>query len=85
MLPPVWLQSQEYFYRYEIAKQLSAKSVFFEREDEKFVMRRGFELEEGKNVLFIEDVITTGKSTNECLLELSKLNINLIGINSRIA
>ena len=67
---------------YEMAKQLSAESIFYERVDEKFIMRRGFKLEEGKNILFVEDVITTGKSTNECLLELNKLNINLIGIAS---
>jgi orotate phosphoribosyltransferase len=43
-------------------------------------MRRGFEIEENKNVLFVEDVITTGKSSKECLVELKKLNINLLGI-----
>ena len=43
-------------------------------------MRRGFEIEENKNIIFIEDVITTGKSSNECLIELEKLNVNLLGI-----
>ena len=31
-------------------------------------------------VLIVEDVITTGKSSKECLVELKKLNINLLGI-----
>ena len=65
---------------YETAKQLKAKSVFYERVNNEFQMRRGFEIEENKNILFIEDVITTGKSSNECLIELEKLNVNLLGI-----
>ena len=67
---------------YEMAKQLSAKSVFYERINEEFVLRRGFKIEENRDILFVEDVITTGKSTNECLIELNKLNINLVGIAS---
>ena len=55
-------------------------SVFYERVNNKFQLRRGFQIEENKNVLFVEDVITTGKSSKECLIELNKLNINLIGI-----
>ena len=65
---------------YETANQLNSQSVFFERVENEFQMRRGFEIEENKNVLFVEDVITTGKSSKECLAELNKLNINLIGI-----
>lgn len=65
---------------YETAKQLKAKSVFYERVNNEFQMRRGFEIEENKNIIFIEDVITTGKSSNECLIELEKLNVNLLGI-----
>ena len=65
---------------YETANQLNSQSVFFERVENEFQMRRGFEIEENKNVLFVEDVITTGKSSKECLVELKKLNINLLGI-----
>ena len=65
---------------YETAKQLNSKSIFYERVKNEFQLRRGFQLEEKKNVLFVEDVITTGKSSKECLIELNKLNINLIGI-----
>ena len=65
---------------YETARQLKSKSVFYERVNNEFQLRRGFQIEENKNVLFVEDVITTGKSSKECLAELNKLNINLIGI-----
>ena len=43
-------------------------------------MRRGFEIEQNKNILFIEDVITTGKSSKECLKKLLNMNINILGI-----
>ena len=65
---------------YETANQLEAKSVFYERVNNQFELRRGFELVEGKKILFIEDVITTGKSSKECMLELEKLKIDIIGI-----
>ena len=54
--------------------------MFYERSGEQFDLRRGFSIKEQANVLFVEDVITTGKSTNECLEKLSQMNINLLGI-----
>ena len=65
---------------YEVARSLNSKSLFFERTNEEFELRRGFEIEQNKNVLFIEDVITTGKSSKECLEKLENMNINILGI-----
>ena len=65
---------------YEVARCLNSKSIFFERVNEEFELRRGFEIEQNKNVLLIEDVITTGKSSKECLEKLHKMNINILGI-----
>ena len=65
---------------YEVARCLNSKSIFFERTNEEFELRRGFEIEQNKNILFIEDVITTGKSSKECLKKLFNMNINLLGI-----
>ena len=65
---------------YEVARLLNSKSLFFERTNEEFELRRGFEIEQNKNVLFIEDVITTGKSSKECLDKLYKMKINLLGV-----
>ena len=65
---------------YEVARSLNSRSIFFERINESFELRRGFEIEENKNVLFIEDVITTGKSSKECLEKLYKMQVNLLGI-----
>jgi orotate phosphoribosyltransferase len=52
---------------YETARQLGAKAIFVEREDGAFKLRRGFEIPPGARVLVVEDIITTGLSTRECL------------------
>jgi orotate phosphoribosyltransferase len=52
---------------YETARQLGAKAIFVEREDGAFKLRRGFEIPAGARVLVVEDIITTGLSTRECL------------------
>jgi len=65
---------------YELAKSLNCNFVFYERINNEFELRRGFELDEYSNVLFVEDVITTGKSTKECLKKINQSNINLLGI-----
>ena len=65
---------------YELARSIGCNFMFYERSGEQFELRRGFSIKEQSNVLFVEDVITTGKSTNECLEKLNQLNINLLGI-----
>lgn len=52
---------------YEVARQLGLASIFAEREGEKFVLKRGFALKPGARVLMVEDVMTTGVSSRECL------------------
>ncbi|MDR2904088.1 MAG: orotate phosphoribosyltransferase [Clostridiales bacterium] len=47
---------------YEIARQLGAKNLFAERENDVMTLRRGFTLEKGARVLVAEDVVTTGGS-----------------------
>ena len=52
---------------YEIARQLGLKSMFVEREDGVFTLRRGFSIEAGATVLMVEDIVTTGLSSRECI------------------
>lgn len=52
---------------YETARHLGAKAVFVEREEGRFRLRRGFEIPAGARVLMVEDIITTGLSSRECL------------------
>lgn len=52
---------------YELARQLGVLSLFVERVDGRFELRRGFVIEPGARVLIAEDVVTTGLSTREAM------------------
>jgi len=52
---------------YEMARQLGVPSIFFERVDGKLALRRGFNIENGARVLMVEDIVTTGLSSRECI------------------
>jgi orotate phosphoribosyltransferase len=52
---------------YETARHLDAKAFFVEREAGRFHLRRGFEIGAAARVLMVEDVVTTGLSSRECL------------------
>ena len=51
---------------YELGKLLNKRTIFSERVDGEFKLRRDFTIEKNKKVLIVEDVITTGKSSLEC-------------------
>ena len=52
---------------YETARHLGVPSMYVEREDGAFKLRRGFHLEPGARVAMVEDIVTTGLSSRECL------------------
>ena len=69
---------------YEIGKILKKETIFCERVKGKFQLRRGFKISKGSRVLIIEDVITTGKSSMECLKLIKKAKGKLVGFASII-
>ena len=69
---------------YEIGKLLKKETIFCERVKGKFTLRRGFNIKKGTKVLIIEDVITTGKSSLECVKLIKKANAKLLGFASII-
>jgi len=69
---------------YEIGRLLKKETIFCERVNGKFKLRRGFEIKKGAKVLIIEDVITTGKSSLECVKLIKKANAKLLGFASII-
>ena len=52
---------------YETARHLGVRSVYVERENGVFRLRRGFQLEPGARVVMVEDIVTTGLSSRECI------------------
>lgn len=52
---------------YEMGRQLGVPAIFFERVDGKLVLRRGFSIPKGARVLMVEDIVTTGLSSRECI------------------
>ena len=69
---------------YEIGKLLKKETIFCERVKGKFSLRRGFYIKKNSKVLVIEDVITTGKSSLECVKLIKKAKAKLIGFASII-
>lgn len=63
---------------FETAKHLGKPSIFCERVEGKFELRRGFELKAGQNVLVIEDVVTTGKSSKETFVLIESLGAKVV-------
>ena len=66
---------------YEIGKILNIETIFCERVNKKFTLRRGFNIKKKSRVLVIEDVITTGKSGLECEKLIKKYKAKLIGFS----
>jgi len=69
---------------YEIGKILKKETIFCERVDGKFTLRRGFHIKKGSKVIIVEDVITTGKSSLECVKLITKAGAKLVGFASII-
>ena len=64
---------------YEIGRILNIETIFAERVNETFSLRRGFKINKGQKVLILEDVITTGKSSLECSNLVTKARGGIVG------
>ncbi|MGF1456084.1 MAG: orotate phosphoribosyltransferase [Alphaproteobacteria bacterium] len=52
---------------YETARALGTEAIYTEREDGAFRLRRGFSIEPDTPVVIVEDIVTTGLSSRECI------------------
>ena len=69
---------------YEIGRILNKETIFSERVNSEFKLRRDFLIKKENKVLIIEDVITTGKSSMECVKLIKKNKSKLLGFASLI-
>ena len=70
---------------YELARQLGVPGIFTERDaDGQMTLRRGFTIEPGERIIIAEDVVTTGKSTNEVARLLTEMGAEILAVASLI-
>ena len=64
---------------HEVARALKVDSMFLERVDGEFTLRRGFRLDDGARVVMIEDIVTTGLSSREAIGAIKAHGGNVVG------
>src|SRR3982751_1432094 len=64
---------------YAVAAALNVRFIWTERQDGTMTVRRGFSIKENERILVVEDVITTGGSTRECIAALEKHGAHIVG------
>ncbi len=52
---------------YEMGRQLGLPAMYVERVEGRFQLRRNFQLKKNQPVLMVEDIISTGVSSRECI------------------
>lgn len=67
---------------YAVAQALNVRFLWTERQEGVMTLRRGFTLKPGERILVVEDVITTGGSTRECIAALTAAGGDVIGAAS---
>ena len=65
---------------YETARALGCKAVFVEREKGAFALRRGFEIHPGQRIVIVEDLVTTGLSSRECIAAIREHPGEILGL-----
>lgn len=65
---------------YETARHLKLPAMFVERQDDAFQLRRNFHLDDAMNVVIIEDVVSTGLSSRECIEAVRKTGANVLAL-----
>lgn len=69
---------------YAVAAAMNVRFIWTERENGKMTLRRGFDVRPGERILVVEDVITTGGSTRECIEALERRGAKVVAAASII-
>ena len=67
-----------------VARQLGVDGIFTERVEGEFQFRRGFEIPKGSKILMVEDVVTTGLSSRECIECIKAYGGDVVGAASLV-
>lgn len=65
---------------FETARQLGVRGIFAEKEGDRRVFRRDFELGHGERTLVVDDVLTTGSSIRETLEAVKQRGATAVGV-----
>lgn len=65
---------------YETARQMGLPAMFVERQDGVFQVRRNFHLDETMNVVIVEDIVSTGLSSRECIEAVKKTGAKVVAL-----
>jgi orotate phosphoribosyltransferase len=63
---------------YETARQLGVPSMYVEREGGEFKLRRAFAIPPGARIAMVEDIVTTGLSSRECVAAIRAIGGNVV-------
>lgn len=69
---------------FAVAQALGVRFIWTERQNGEMTVRRGFSVSEGERILVVEDVITTGGSTRECIAALEANGAKVVAAASII-
>ena len=63
---------------YETARHLGVPALYVERDGGEFKLRRGFSIAPGARVAVVEDIVTTGLSSRECIEAIGRLGGDVV-------
>jgi orotate phosphoribosyltransferase len=69
---------------YETARHMGLPAMFVERQDGMFQLRRNFHLDATMNVIIVEDVVSTGLSSRECIEAVKKTGAKVLALAALI-
>lgn len=64
----------------EVGRALKVRAIFAERQAGQMCLRRGFRIEKGERALVVEDVMTTGGSTDEVMRVVKAEGGQVVGV-----
>ncbi|HTH52265.1 MAG TPA: orotate phosphoribosyltransferase [Pyrinomonadaceae bacterium] len=67
---------------FAVAQALGVRFIWTERQNGEMTLRRGFTIDKGERILVVEDVITTGGSTRECMAALEQHGAEIVAAAS---